>query len=52
MTDNQWLAPALQRPEALISAADIAMHVQSFANAYRLYSDYLCHITDPREVEA
>ena len=43
MTDNQWLAPALGHPAALIAAADIAMHVQSFANAYRLYSDYLCH---------
>lgn len=43
MTDNQWLAPALGRPAALIAAADIAMHVQSFANAYRLYSDYLNH---------
>lgn len=43
MTDNQWLAPALGRPAALIAAADIAMHVQSFANAYRLYSDYLSH---------
>ena len=45
MTDNQWLAPALGHPAALIAAADIAMHVQSFANAYRLYSDYLCHTT-------
>lgn len=43
MTDNQWLAPALQRPDALIAAADIALHVQSFDNAYRLYSDYLNH---------
>ena len=43
MTDNQWLAPALGCPAALIAAADIAMHVQSFANAYRLYSDYLSH---------
>lgn len=43
MTDNQWLAPALGHPAALIAAADIAMHVQSFDNAYRLYSDYLCH---------
>ena len=50
MTDNQWLAPALQRPDALIAAADIALHVQSFDNAYRLYSDYLNHLegTEPQ----
>lgn len=50
MTDNQWLAPALQRPDALIAAADIALHVQSFDNAYRLYSDYLNHpeATEPQ----